>query len=438
MLYLEISIAAVLIIINGLLAMSELAIVSSRRSRLKAMIERNVYGSRRALALASDPGRFLSTVQIGITLVGVVSGAVSGATLGLRLTDFLLGLGLPSTIAEPAGIGVVVALITYASLIVGELVPKQIALRNPEQVAARVAPAMTILAIVARPLVWLLDFSGRALLRLLRQHQPSESGVSDEEIKTLIAEAETAGIIEPGERELISGVMRLGDRRVSAVLTPRTAVDWIDLTASDKKIRATLKNTQHSRLPAGDTIDTLIGVVLTRDLLAAALSRKPLDIRSHVRKAPVIHETADALTALAMLRDAEVPMALVYDEYGHFAGVMTAANVMATVLGEFRSDADSDEPRAVQRNDGSWLLAGSLPVDEMAERLGFVLPPSHDYHTVAGFILAQLQHMPKTGEAVACYGWRFEVVDLDGRRIDKALATVLPNTRLRGQHASAA
>lgn len=438
MLYLEISIAAVLIIINGLLAMSELAIVSSRRSRLKAMIERNVYGSRRALALASDPGRFLSTVQIGITLVGVVSGAVSGATLGLRLTDFLLGLGLPSTIAEPAGIGVVVALITYASLIVGELVPKQIALRNPEQVAARVAPAMTILAIVARPLVWLLDFSGRALLRLLRQHQPSESGVSDEEIKTLIAEAETAGIIEPGERELISGVMRLGDRRVGAVLTPRTAVDWIDLTASDKKIRATLKNTQHSRLPAGDTIDTLIGVVLTRDLLAAALSRKPLDIRSHVRKAPVIHETADALTALAMLRDAEVPMALVYDEYGHFAGVMTAANFMATVLGEFRSDADSDEPRAVQRNDGSWLLAGSLPVDEMAERLGFVLPPSHDYHTVAGFILAQLQHMPKTGEAVACYGWRFEVVDLDGRRIDKALATVLPNTRLRGQHASAA
>ena len=438
MLYLEISIAAVLIIINGLLAMSELAIVSSRRSRLKAMIERNVYGSRRALALASDPGRFLSTVQIGITMVGVVSGAVSGATLGLRLTDFLLGLGLPSTIAEPAGIGVVVALITYASLIVGELVPKQIALRNPEQVAARVAPAMTILAIVARPLVWLLDFSGRALLRLLRQHQPSESGVSDEEIKTLIAEAETAGIIEPGERELISGVMRLGDRRVSAVLTPRTAVDWIDLTASDKEIRATLKNTQHSRLPAGDTIDTLIGVVLTRDLLAAALSRKPLDIRSHVRKAPVIHETADALTALAMLRDAEVPMALVYDEYGHFAGVMTAANFMATVLGEFRSDADSDEPRAVQRNDGSWLLAGSLPVDEMAERLGFVLPPSHDYHTVAGFILAQLQHMPKTGEAVACYGWRFEVVDLDGRRIDKALATVLPNTRLRGQHASAA
>ena len=438
MLYLEISIAAVLIIINGLLAMSELAIVSSRRSRLKAMIERNVYGSRRALALASDPGRFLSTVQIGITMVGVVSGAVSGATLGLRLTDFLLGLGLPRTIAEPAGIGVVVALITYASLIVGELVPKQIALRNPEQVAARVAPAMTILAIVARPLVWLLDFSGRALLRLLRQHQPSESGVSDEEIKTLIAEAETAGIIEPGERELISGVMRLGDRRVSAVLTPRTAVDWIDLTASDKEIRATLKNTQHSRLPAGDTIDTLVGVVLTRDLLAAALSRKPLDIRSHVRKAPVIHETADALTALAMLRDAEVPMALVHDEYGHFAGVMTAANVMATVLGEFRSDADSDEPRAVQRNDGSWLLAGSLPVDEMAERLGFVLPPSHDYHTVAGFILAQLQHMPKTGEAVACYGWRFEVVDLDGRRIDKALATVLPNTRLRGQHASAA
>ena len=423
MLYLELSIVAVLIIINGLLAMSELAIVSSRPSRLKAMIERNVYGSRRALALASDPGRFLSTVQIGITLVGVVSGAVSGATLGLRLTGTLLDLGLPRAIAEPTGIGIVVALITYASLIVGELVPKQIALRNPEKVAAQVAPAMTILALISRPLVWLLDFSGRALLRLLRQDTPSESGVSDEEIKTIIAEAETAGVIEPGERKLISGVMRLGDRSVSGVLTPRTEVHWIDLTASDKSIRETLKKAQHSRLPAGESVDTLIGVVQTRDLLAAALARKPLDVRNHIRAAPVVSDTADALKVLETLRAADVPMALVHDEYGNFEGIITPADMLEAIAGAFKADADTDEPQAFRRADGSWLLAGSLAADEMAEHLAITLPAQRDYETVAGFILAFMGHLPSCGEIIAAHGWRFEVVDLDGRRIDKVLAS---------------
>ncbi|MDO8877923.1 MAG: hemolysin family protein [Pseudolabrys sp.] len=426
MLYLEVAIVAVLIVINGLLAMSELAIVSSRPSRLKAMIDRNVYGSRRALALASNPGRFLSTVQIGITLVGIVSGAVSGATLGLRLTGSLIDLGLPRAIAEPAGIGVVVALITYASLIVGELVPKQIALRNPERVAASVAPAMTLLATVAAPVVWLLDFSGRALLRLLRQNTPSASGVSDEEIKTIIAEAETAGIIEPGERKLISGVMRLSDRSVSGVMTPRTEVDWLDLTASDKAIRDKLKNAQHSRLPAGDTVDDLIGVVQTRDLLAAALSRKPLDIRSHIRQAPVVHDTADALDVLETLRAAEVPMALVHDEYGHFEGIITPADMLEAIAGAFRADVDTDEPEASRRADGSWLLSGSLAADEMAEHLAMTLPARRDYATVAGFVLAGMGHLPACGETFTAHGWRFEVVDLDGRRIDKVLAARLP------------
>ena len=434
MLYLELSVVAVLIVINGLLALSELAVVSSRPSRLKAMIERNVYGSRRALALASDPGRFLSTVQIGITLVGVVSGAVSGTTLGLRLTGTLLEFGLPRAIGEPAGIGIVVALITYASLIVGELVPKQIALRDPERVAAKVAPAMTVLATIARPLVWLLDFSGRALLRLLRQDMPTQSGVSDDEIKTIIAEAETAGVIEPGERKLISGVMRLGDRRVSAVLTPRTEVHWIDLTASDRAIRDILKSAQHSRLPVGETVDTLIGVVQTRDLLAAALARKPLDIRKHIRTAPVVSDTADALDVLATLREADVPMALVHDEYGHFEGIITPADMLEAIAGVFRADAATDEPEAFRRADGSWLLAGSLPVDEMAEHLAIALPERRDYETVAGFILALMGRLPACGEIVSAHGWHFEVVDLDGRRIDKVLASPLP-AKLRARSA---
>src|SRR5215204_1440234 len=231
MLYLELGIVVVLILINGVLAMAELAIVSSRRARLQALVEREVVGSRRALALAADPGRFLSTVQIGITLVGVLSGAFSGATLGFRLATWLTGLGLSEGAAEAIGVGVVVALITYVSLIVGELVPKQVALRDPEAIAARVAPAMTHLARFASPLVWLLDNSGDIVLRLLGYRAESERKVTEEEVRTLIAEAETAGVLEPGERAMISGVMRLGDRPVRAVMTPRRDVDMLDLAA---------------------------------------------------------------------------------------------------------------------------------------------------------------------------------------------------------------
>src|ERR687897_2282722 len=229
MLYLEIGIVVVLICVNGLLAMSELAIVSSRPARLKSMIDRNIKGAGRALALGADPGKFLSTVQIGITLVGVLSGAFSGATLGLRLTGVLISAGVPANIANAGGVGVVVALITYGSLIIGELVPKQIALRNPEGVAVRVAPAMTILSKAGAPLVWLLDISGRGVLWLLGQRGESEEMVTDEEIKMLVAEAEHHGTIESDERRMIAGVMRLGDRAVRAVMTPRTEIDWMNL-----------------------------------------------------------------------------------------------------------------------------------------------------------------------------------------------------------------
>lgn len=429
MLYLELSIVVVLVVVNGLLAMSELAIVSSRHNRLRALINRNVNGSRRALALASDPGRFLSTVQIGITLVGVVSGAFSGATLGLRLSGWLLQVGVAPGLAEPLGVGFVVAVITYASLIVGELVPKQIALRNPERVAARVAPAMTVLAKVAGPLVWLLDISGRAILRLLGQGARAEAGVTEEEIRAIVAEAESAGIIETDERKMISGVMRLGDRPVRGVLTPRTDVDWIDLTDDLAGVKSTLMKTQHSRLPVGENADTMLGVVQTRELLGAILAGEPLDVRRYIRSAPIVHDTAAALDVLQVLRDAEVPLALVYDEYGHFEGIITPADLMEVIVGVFRADAG--EPAATQREDGSWLLAGSLAADEMADRLGFVLPAARSYQTVAGFILAQLDRLPRTGESVLVHGWRFEVVDLDGRRIDKVLATRLPNTRAR-------
>ena len=429
MLYIEIAIVVVLVCVNGLLAMSELAIVSSRPARLKTMIDRNVGGDARALELGANPGKFLSSVQIGITLVGVLSGAFSGATLGERLASLLAENGVRSSVADPLGVGIVVALITYGSLIIGELVPKQIALRDPERVASRVAPAMAILAKIAAPLVWLLDISGRAVLWLLGQRGESEEKVTDEEIKMLVAEAEHHGTIESDERRMIAGVMRLGDRAVRAVMTPRTDVDWINVQSDEAAIRKLLMETQHSRLPAADgTVDAMIGVVQTRDILATLLAGKTLDARKHVRQAPIVHDQADALDVLAKLKEADMPMALVHDEYGHFEGVVTPADILEAITGVFRSDLDEDDAdeAAFQREDGSWLLEGYMQADEMADVIGIDLPENRDYETVAGYVLSHMHHLPSVGETVDAQGWRFEVVDLDGRRIDKVMATKLP------------
>lgn len=430
MVYFEIAIVVVLICLNGLLAMSELAIVSARPARLKAMIDRNVSGAGMALTLGANPGRFLSTVQIGITLVGVASGAFSGATLGLRLTGLLFSLGVPQGAASALGVGLVVAVITYGSLIVGELVPKQIALRDPEGIAVMVAPAMTILSRISLPLVFLLDLSGRAVLWMLGQHGEGDEKVTDEEIKMLVAEAEHHGTIESDERRMIAGVMRLGDRAVRAVMTPRTEIDWFNLDLDEAAARKLLMETQHSRLPVGEGgVDAMIGVIQTRDILASLLAGKTFDLRKHVRQAPIVHDQADALDVLTTLRESQVPMALVHDEYGHFEGIVTPADILEAITGVFRADADEEEPPAVRREDGSWLLAGYMQADEMADYLSIELPENRDYETVAGYVLAHLHHLPSTGEIVQAQGWRFEVVDLDGRRIDKIIASRLPIPR---------
>ena len=432
MLYVEIGIIAALILLNGLLAMAELAVVSSRRARLQALADRNVIGSRRALALASNPGKFLSSVQIGITLVGVLSGAISGATLGLRVGDWLFDLGVASGVAEPLGVGIVVALITYASLIVGELVPKQIALRNPEKIAVRVAPAMTMVAKVGSPLVWLLDVSGRVLLRALRHKAQSAANVTEEEIHTLVAEAETAGVLEPGERAMISGVIRLGDRPVRAVMTPRPDVDMIDLSAEPDEVRRTIFESVHSRLPVHEGVaDAMLGVVQAKDLLDAYLRGETPDIRTKVRHAPTLPDTADALDVLESIKGSPVHMALIHDEYGHFEGVVTNADILEAIVGTFETDEGPAEVDAIQREDGSWLISGTMPVDEMAERLAISIPQERSYYTAAGFVLHQFGQLPKVGEICDTLGWRFEVLDLDGRRIDRILATRIPSLRQR-------
>jgi putative hemolysin len=420
---LELFIALALIALNGVFALSELAVVSARKTRLKTMVEAGRPGATTALALAEEPGRFLSTVQIGITLVGILAGAFSGAALSQRFDEVLEGWGVATHIAEPLAYVLVIGFITYLSVVIGELVPKNLALKNPEGIACALAPPMALLSRIAGPVVWLLDASTKVVFRLLGGDTESESAITDEEIKTFVAEAETAGAIETDERKMISGVLRLGDRAVRGIMTPRTDVDWIDLDDAAFDTRECLIKSAHSRLPVAEgTQDNMIGVVQAREILAAFLADRPLDIRAHVRPAPVIPDTLDALDALNVLREADVPMALVHDEYGHFEGVVTPADILDAIAGAFRSDEGNAEPEAVQREDGSWLLAGWMPADEMAEQLAISLPASRDYETVAGLIIGELQHLPVTGEAVETLGWRFEVVDMDSRRIDKVLA----------------
>jgi len=419
----EIGVVLLLVVVNGVFSLSELAVVSARRPRLRALAASGRPGAAAALALAEDPGRFLSTVQIGITLVGVLAGAFSGSALGGQLTAILAEAGVPQRVADPLGFGLVVAVVTYLSIVVGELVPKRLALRNAEGLACTMAPLMRLVSRVAAPLVWLLDRSTTVIFRMLGQGPETEEAVTEEDVRSLVAEAEQSGAIEGAERKMISGVLRLGDRPVRGIMTPRNEVDWIDLQAGEEAAHALLMRTQHSRLPVGEgSTDTLLGVVQTRELLAAQLAGKPFDIRAALRPAPVIPDSADALDALDVLQQAEVPMALVHDEYGHFEGVVTPADLLETITGSFRADADTEEPGAVERDDGSWLLAGWLPADEMADRLGIQLPAQRNYQTVAGFLLLEFGRIPKVGEARQALGWRFEVMDLDGRRIDKVLA----------------
>lgn len=417
--YIEIAVLLFLICLNGVLAMSELAVVSSRTARLQTRADRGDRGARTALQLAADPGRFLSTVQIGITMVGVLSGAFSGATLGVRLAAALPALGVPLRYADEIGVGIVVVAITYLSLIVGELVPKQIALSNPEGVASRVAPAMRLLSIAALPLVWLLDRSGKLVLGLLGQSGRRRSGVSDEEIRMVIAEAEGAGVIEKAETEMIAGVMRIADRTARGLMTPRHDVEVAEAREDRAAILARFQASGRSRLPLRDGgPDDLIGVLHSRDVLHT--EGHDFDARSLVQHAPIIHDTLPAIQVIERLKSAPVHMLFVFDEYGHFEGIVTPMDILGAITGGF-DETEEDEPKLVEREDGSLLVAGWMPVDEFAARIGFDLEEDPDFATVAGLVVNRLGELPKTGQSVTLGLWRIEVVDLDGRRIDKLL-----------------
>ena len=420
----DIIIILALVLVNGVLSMSELAIVSSREARLKAMAKSGSSGAQCALDLAANPGRFLSTVQIGITLVGILAGAYSGATLGKPVGERIALLGFEADTAQTIGFAIVIILTTFASVVVGEIVPKQFALRSPEPIAVIMARPMRWLSTATRPIVWLLDRTSALIFRMIGLNRESENTVTAEELHLVVAEAQTAGVLEESERAIISGIVRLADRPVREVMTPRTEVDWIDVNASLDELRTALREISHSRIPVAEgSADNIVGVIRTRDLLEALLDDRDLNLRELARSAPVIPDLMDAMDALVVLRSADVPLALVHDEYGHFDGIVTPGSILAALAGAFAHDVEEDEPPLVEREDGSWLVSGAASADLLSDRLGVNMPHDRDYSTVAGFALSVLKHLPQTGEVFAHDGWRFEVVDMDGRKIDKLLAS---------------
>ncbi|HTG78047.1 MAG TPA: hemolysin family protein [Sphingomicrobium sp.] len=423
--WLDLVLILALIAINGLLSMSELAIVSSREARLKAMVKAGSRGAKWALDLAAEPGRFLSTVQIGITLIGILAGAYSGASLGEPVGQRLARLGVDPEIADTIGFGIVIVVTTFASLVIGELVPKQFALRNPEAIAAIVSRPMGWLSKATAPFVWLLDRTSAMIFRALGLNRENMNVVTAEELHLVVAEAQSAGVLEESERAIISGIVRLADRPVREVMTPRTDIDWIDIGCSREEIRAVLADTPHSRIPvAKGSVDNIVGVVATRDMLTCLLDGQELNLSALTRSAPVIPDLMDAMDALAVLRSAEVPLALVHDEYGHLDGIVTPGSILSALAGAFAHDMDEGEdPPLVEREDGSWLVSGAANADLLSDRLGVSMPGDRDFSTVAGFALSVIKKIPETGEVFKFDGYRFEVIDMDGRKIDKLLVS---------------
>ncbi|MEO6716579.1 MAG: hemolysin family protein [Novosphingobium sp.] len=429
--WIDVIVIAGLILLNGLFAMSELAIVSARPARLRVAAERGSKGAQAALTLCADPGRLLSTAQTGITLIGILAGAYSGASLGAPVGERLAALGLPLRYAEQTGFVLVILATTYLSLVIGELVPKQVALRAAEPIAVLASRPMQLLAKSTAPIVWLLDRSSRLILRLLGVKAAGESEVTAEELHMIFADATRSGLLEEEERVIMSGIMRLADRPVRELMTPRTELHWVDRRASEASIRARIKDSPHSLLPVADgSADNIVGVLKVREVLAVLLAGRKVNVGRLMKKAEVIPDQLDAMDALRILQQSDVSMALVHDEYGHLEGVVTPADLLAAIAGNFVSHQDDgDEPMVTEREDHSLLISGALPADALADRLGIELPDTRDFATAAGYVLSVLKHMPKEGEHFHDQGWRFEVVDMDGRKIDKLLVSAEAATR---------
>ena len=422
---LEIIFIILLVLLNGFLSMSETALVSSRRTRFQQLADEGDDRARTALHLTEHPPRFLSTVQAGITLIGILMGAFGGTTIAGELAGAIARVPALLPWASAIGVAVVVLVITFFSIVLGELVPKQIALLNPERISLAVAGAMRLLAAILSPLVFVLSVASTGLLRLFGASGGRPQPVSEEEIKVMIDQGIEHGMFEEAERDMIEGVFDLGDRRVNELMTPRTDVVWLDAEDSREALQAKIRESGHSRFPVcRDGLDTVLGMVQAKDLLNCVLCAEDLDLARQARPPLYVPENALALKALESFKKTKQHAALAVDEYGLVQGLITIYDILEAIVGDIPSSDQTDEPVAVQRKDGSWLLDGLLPLDRFKEIFAITreLPEEGTYQTLGGFILLHLGRIPSPADIVEWEGLRLEVVDMDGNRIDKVLA----------------
>ena len=422
--YMELLILVLLILLNGVFALSEMAIVSSRKPRLKAMADRGNVGAKTALRLLEDPSKMLSTVQIGITGIGVIAGAYGATSLADDLTPWVAELHPAITPhAYPIAFGLVIAFTTFLSLVLGELIPKRIALSAPESLASIMAPMMAFIEGIASPLVLVLRMSTEGIIRLLGLHRTRQEDVTEEELQSLIVEGEKAGVIEEEERDMIQSVMRLGDRSVKAIMTPRTEVIWLDPESPRDELLKEITDSGHSRFPvANGDADEIVGIVQTKELFAYLARTGEIDLKAVMHQPQFVPETMPVLKMLEAMRGNPVRMVIVSDEYGAVLGLVTAADLLESIAGDAALSEDEGLSPPVKRDDGSWLVDGMTPVDEFEQLVGVRgLDDDEGYSTVAGLVMHLMRTVPKEGDKAERLPLQFEVMDMDGRRIDKVL-----------------
>ncbi len=415
----ELFILFLLILLNAVFALSEMAIVSARKARLQQKINEGHLPSRLALQLSESPNVFLSTVQVGITLIGVMAGAVGGVALTEKLTAFLMGFELSAPYAESASLIIVVVLITLFSLLFGELVPKRLALQSPERIAAIVAGPMFLLSKIFSPLVYLLTGLTDLILKILRVKQNDEPPVTEEELQVLLDQGTQAGVFQEVEHDMVEGVFRLHDRRVFSLMTPRSEIVWLDVNDTPEEIKQTIADSPFSQFPVcEDSLDVVVGTIKARDLLLESLHGEPLRLKLNLQSVTYVPETSHASRALEIFKSGQAEMLIVVDEFGSVQGLLTISDILEEIVG----DIEDGEPQATQRQDGSWLLDGMIDIDDFKEIFNIRhMPDETEYETLGGFLMTQLGRVPTETDMVDWNGLHFEVVDMDGNRVDKVM-----------------
>src|SRR6478672_2865644 len=427
----DILIVLLLIFLNGLFVMSEMAIISVRKVRLQQMANQGSINARVALDLANAPNQFLPTVQIGITMLAILSGAFGETTIAKRIEPLLRLIPALAPYSQTIASVVAVLTITYLTLIIGELVPKRLALNNPEPIASSVAIPMRMLSKIGAPAVYLLSYSTDLVMRLMRISPSTEPQVTEEEIKVLIEQGTEAGTFEEAEQDMVERVFRLGDRRVSALMTPRPDMVWLDLDDSAENNRQRMIDSAYSRFPVCQGgIDNMLGIVHVTDLLSRSLASQPLDLTVALRSPLFVPESTRGLKVLELFKQTGTHLALVVDEYGVIQGLVTLNDILVEIVGDIPSIDQPEDPQVVQREDGSWLLDGMLSVEEFFELFHLKELTGEqrgNYHTLGGFVIMQLGRIPSSADHFEWSGLRFEVMDMDGNRVDKVLVMMIPN-----------